>query len=228
MCPANCKKAWGNPFQHLFSVKWNSVLICKVIKYSVIQQFFVSHLNSTLIISLFGIIFLHLFGYEIIFSTYKFQRFEIFLCYVEHGLTKNNSLNIPKRFCFLGLYSHTNICMCFIGVGCTLVSRVMWYRVQLWPILCSRGGLCCSISSCPTCAIALACGWTYCGNFSRSGERERNCARAGQALLFPAQSVACGPWLPAAAQNCWSSLLWLGAPTSPLEQWELVRQLWRS
>lgn len=49
--------------------------------------------------------------------------FKIFLSYVEHGLTKTNSLNVPKHLCFLGLYSHANICMCFVGVGYMLVSR---------------------------------------------------------------------------------------------------------
>lgn len=48
--------------------------------------------------------------------------FEIFWGYVEHGLTKNNSLNVPKHL-FLGLYSHANICTCFTGVGCMLILR---------------------------------------------------------------------------------------------------------
>lgn len=43
--------------------------------------------------------------------------------YVGHGLTKNNSLNVPKHLCLLGLYSRTNICTCFVGVGCMLILR---------------------------------------------------------------------------------------------------------
>lgn len=64
----------------------------------------------------------------------------------------------------------------------------------------------------------------FCGNFSCLGERERNSAWTGQALLIPAQSVVQGPWLQAAAQNCWSNPLWPGAPNSPLQGWELALQ----
>lgn len=52
MCPVDCKKAQGIPSQHLPSVRYNSVLICEIIKFSracVIQQFFDKSFKATLI-----------------------------------------------------------------------------------------------------------------------------------------------------------------------------------
>lgn len=71
MCPVDSKMSWAVPSKHLFSVNWNSALICKVIIFSrtsVIQHFFGSCLNSTLIISLLGMSPHQLFEEVVIFS----------------------------------------------------------------------------------------------------------------------------------------------------------------
>lgn len=87
---------------------------------------FVSCLNSTFIISLFGMILLEFLGYEIIFFTYRFQCLRFFLCYIKHSLTKNNSLNVHQHLCFLGLYS-------LIFARGLLVGSMLVWRVYIVP-----------------------------------------------------------------------------------------------
>lgn len=140
------------------------------------------------------------------------------------SLWVTQSMALPEPFpwasqnisAFLGCYFHV-FYWCWMYAG---FESLHCTTCNCGQFCAAGGGVCCSISSCSTCAIAPAHCWTYCGNFFCSGER--NCAWTGQTSLIPAESLACGPWLPAAAQSCLSGLLWPGAPASPFEWWELI------
>lgn len=159
MRPVNCKKTQGIASQHLFSVKWNSVLIYEVIKYSKIseiQQFFVSSLNTTWITSLFGAILLHFFWMWNDFFHLKMSVFEIWV---------TQSMALPEPFpwmsqnisAFLGCYSHV-FYWCWMYAG---FESLHCTTCNCGQFCAAGGGMCCSISSCSTCAITPAYCWTW-------------------------------------------------------------------